>query len=658
MMIEFAVALPFWSNKAAAAILIMLMNLFALAALTLLRRGYFAAASWLYLCSTWLISTVIIILGGGARNTDTVFYFGLSISAAWLVGYRAALLIGGACVGSYLIMAILEVNGVVMPHYFTGEPIPNWVNFVAAMVTAAVPVGWTLQRLKIALARSQEAEAALREHQEHLGELVQQRTAQLVEARDLAQAANRAKTVFLANMSHELRTPLNAILGFSAIVRSDNGLSEQHRKDLEIVGSSGEHLLGLIDDVLDMAKIETGDIIAEIASFDLEALVHDTVNMMRERAQAKNLELSLDVSVETPQFVRSDPGKVRQVLTNLVGNALKYTDQGSVVVRVDAGPGDNPQQLMLAFDVMDTGIGIAPEDQARIFDPFVQAGGTRTRKGTGLGLSISRHIVQLLGGTIQVDSAPGRGSRFRVEVPAEKAEACEVTIENADVQQVVCLEPGQPDYRILIVEDQSENRILLERLLQSAGFEVQWAEDGAKAVEIFEAWRPHFIWMDLRIPVISGMEAARRIRQLEGGQEVKIVAVTASTFASQRDEVLGAGMDDFLRKPYRSREIFDCMAQHLGVRYVYGARPQAARGDSPAILRPEDLAVLPAALRDELEKAVISLDRNRIALLVSQVSEQNASLGAGLARLAERYTYSPILHALENCKSRFSRANA
>jgi CheY-like chemotaxis protein len=208
------------------------------------------------------------------------------------------------------------------------------------------------------------------------------------------------------------------------------------------------------------------------------------------------------------------------------------------------------------------------------------------------------------------------------------------------------------------VEDQSENRILLERLLQSAGFEVQWAEDGAKAVEIFEAWRPHFIWMDLRIPVISGMEAARRIRQLEGGQEVKIVAVTASTFASQRDEVLGAGMDDFLRKPYRSREIFDCMAQHLGVRYVYGARPQAARGDSPVILRPEDLAVLPAALRDELEKAVISLDRNRIALLVSQVSEQNASLGAGLARLAERYTYSPILHALENCKSRFSKANA
>jgi signal transduction histidine kinase/DNA-binding response OmpR family regulator len=657
LIIEFAVALPFWPKKTAAAILIMLMNLFALAALALLRRGYFKAASWLYLCAMWLISTVIIILGGGGRNPDTVFYFGLAISAAWLVGYRAALLIGGICVGSYLIMAVLEVDGVAMPHYFPGEPIPNWVNFVVAMVMAAVPVGWALQTLRRALARSQEVEATLREHQEHLEELVGQRTAELVEARDQALAANRAKSIFLANMSHELRTPLNAILGFSDMLGEDSSLSERHRQDLEIVGHSGEHLLGLIDDILDMTKIETGGITAEIASFDLDALIHDTVNMMRERAQAKNLELSLDISAQAPRFVRSDAGKLRQVLTNLLGNALKYTDEGAVVVRVDAMPGDNSQQIMLTFDVVDTGIGIAPEDQARIFEPFVQAGSTRTRKGTGLGLSISRHFVRLLGGTIQVDSAQGRGSRFHVEVPAETAEASDV-MQNADLTRVVGLEPGQPDYRILVVEDQRENWLLMERLLKTVGFQLQWAEDGAKAVEIFETWRPHFIWMDLRLPVLGGLEAARRIRQRDGGQEVKIVAVTASAFASQRDEVLAVGMDDFLRKPYRSREIFDCMARHLGVRYVYRALPQAPSGNSPAILRPENLAGLPAGLRDELERAVITLDRERIALLVSQVSEQNASVGAVLARLADSYTYSPILHALENCKGRSSQAGA
>jgi CheY-like chemotaxis protein len=306
------------------------------------------------------------------------------------------------------------------------------------------------------------------------------------------------------------------------------------------------------------------------------------------------------------------------VLTNLVGNALKYTDEGSVVVRVDAKRGDGSQHRVLIFDVEDTGIGIAPEDQARIFDPFVQAGSTRTRKGTGLGLSISRHFVQILGGSIQVESTLGRGSRFHVELPAQTVEASEVMAAIAGIKRVVGLEPGQPDYRILIVEDQRENWLLLQRLLRKAGFQVQVAEDGAQAVEIFKTCRPHFIWMDLRLPVLSGLEAARRIRQLEGGREVKIAAVTASAFASQREEVLAAGLDDFLRKPYRAGEVFDCLAKHLGVRYVYETRSQTAGGDLPGTLRPEDLASLHTAFRDELESAVVSLDRERIALLISQ----------------------------------------
>ena len=505
--------------------------------------------------------------------------------------------------------------------------------------------------------RARRAHGELRVYKENLEQLVGQRTAELVEARDQALAANRTKSVFLATMSHELRTPLNAILGFSALVRADTSLPEQHRKDLAVVGSSGEHLLGLIDDVLDMAKIETGGAAAESAAIDLRNLVTDTVNMLRERALTKNLSLLLDVSSRAPRFVRTDPGKLRQVLTNLVGNALKYTDEGSVVVRVDARPEENPALLILIFDVEDTGIGIAREDQARIFDPFFQGAGARTRKGTGLGLSICRHFVELLGGTIQVESTPGRGSRFRIEVPAQIAEPSEVRAEPG-VEEVIGLEPGQPDYRILIVEDQRENWLLLQRLLETVGFQVRVAEDGGQAVEAFSQWRPHFIWMDLRLPVMSGLEAAGRIRRLEGGTEVRIVAVTASVFASQREEVLAKGFDDFLRKPYRPREVFDCIARYLGVRYVYGARPSVESIGSPEILRPADLAALPAALRDELEKAVISLDTDRIAAAIRQVSAQDPSLGSVLARLNDGLAYTPILNALRSSRRSLAQAGA
>jgi CheY-like chemotaxis protein len=256
-----------------------------------------------------------------------------------------------------------------------------------------------------------------------------------------------------------------------------------------------------------------------------------------------------------------------------------------------------------------------------------------------------------------VESTLGRGSRFRVEVPAQAADASEVVAGNSTLE-VANLEPGQPDYRILIVEDQPENWLLLQRLLQAAGFPVRVAEDGAKAVETFRLWRPHFIWMDLGLPVLSGLEAARRIRQLEGGAALKIVAVTASAFASQRDEVLAAGFDDFLRKPYRPREIFDCMARHLGVRYRYRTKPKAAAGNPPFTLRPANLAVLPAAMRDELESAVVSLDPRRIALVVARVSEENAALGSVLGRLADEFAYTQIHEALQSCKNNLTKASS
>jgi signal transduction histidine kinase/CheY-like chemotaxis protein len=506
--------------------------------------------------------------------------------------------------------------------------------------------------------RVRRAKHELQESEEHLEHLVEQRTAEAVEARDQALEANRAKSTFLANISHELRTPLNAILGYSAMVGADTNLSDQHRKDLAVVGSSGEHLLELIDDVLDMAKIETGGANVETAPMDLHHLVNDTINMLRDHAQTKNLELLLDMSSRTPRFIRSDPGKLRQVLANIVGNAVKYTDEGGVVVRLEARPGDSPRDRLLIFDVEDTGIGISVEDQTRIFNPFVQVASSVNRKGTGLGLSISRHFVELMGGTIQLESTLGLGSRFRIEIPAQLADAAEVKAATANLRHVIGLEPGQPDYRILIVEDHRESWLLLSRLLQAVGFNVQVVEDGGRAVETFQTWQPHFVWMDIRLPVMSGLEAARRIREIEGSaRRVKIVAATASAFGSQREEVLASGFDDFLRKPYRPREIFDCMARQLGVKYVYRSDQAAPAGDPAAILKPEDLASLPAALRHELEDAVVSLDAKRIATLVRQVSGQNALLGNTLERLTSKSAYSPILRALRGSKSKFAESD-
>jgi CheY-like chemotaxis protein len=342
--------------------------------------------------------------------------------------------------------------------------------------------------------------------------------------------------------------------------------------------------------------------------------------------------------------VKTDGAKLRQVLVNLLSNAVKYTEKGAVTLRLNAKPA-NEDRSVLTFEVEDTGIGISAEDQSRIFDAFVQVSKPRAQKGTGLGLAISSHFVELMGGTIKVESILGKGSRFRVELPVEKAATSELTPDETEGERTIGLEPGQPDYRILIAEDETANWLLLQRVLEDARLQVRIADDGAQAVEAFQDWHPHFICMDLHMPKMGGMEATRRIRLLEGGRDVKIAALTASAFNSERDQVLAAGFDDFIRKPYRPSEIFDCMARHLGLRWRF--RDVEPAKVSPAGVRPEDLAALPEALRGELETAVISLEIERIGLIISLISEQNAALGNALSRQVGTFAYTPILRALE-----------
>jgi len=475
---------------------------------------------------------------------------------------------------------------------------------------------------------------------------VSERTGELRIAKEAAEAANRAKTMFLANMSHELRTPLNAILGFCNLLQQGD-VSAGQRNDLAIINRSGEHLLHMINEVLEVAKIETGRGLLEIAPCDLTAMVRDVVQLMRLRAEAKNLTLLLVQSPEFPRYVRVDAPKFRQVLINLLGNAIQYTERGSVTLRLNVVRADSTEQFLVRCCIEDTGIGIAKDDQARIFQPFVQAGQPAAQKGTGLGLTITRQFVELMGGTIHLESMPGEGSRFCVELPLQAAQEPEVMVPRTNTGKIIGLEPGEPEYRILIVEDSRENSMVLERLLQTVGFQVRTAENGALGVELFQSWRPHFIWMDMRMPVMNGVDAARHIRALDGGQEVRIVAVSASAFANERSEVLAAGLDDFVLKPYLPDEVFECLARHLRIRYRRAEAPLALPSEPAAALRPEDLEALPEQLRKELANVTLTLEPGRIAEVIEHIAEQNGPLGIVLAGLARRFAYTAIRNAAE-----------
>jgi PAS domain S-box-containing protein len=492
------------------------------------------------------------------------------------------------------------------------------------------------------------AEEQLKRYKDHLEEEVQQRTADLVLARNAAETANRAKSVFLSSMSHELRTPLNAILGFSSMMRKDAQLSGEQRENLDIINRSGEHLLTLINDVLEMAKIEAGRVQVENAPFDLGALVRDVTDMMHLRAEEKGLQLLIDQSSEFPRYIKGDEARLRQVLINLVGNAVKFTRQGGITVRFGLKPNTTPHRLLI--EVEDSGSGINPADQQRIFEPFVQLGQTTAQKGTGLGLTITRQFVELMGGTINLDSTPDVGSTFRVELPAEKVAAADVSRPNNAIKgEITGIAPGQPEYRILIVEDQLENQLLLSKLMTNIGLHVKIAENGEQGVALFQSWQPHLIWMDRRMPVMDGIKATQRIRELTGGRDVKIVAVTASAFTEQRDEMLKAGMDDFVRKPYRFNEIYECMNKQLGIQYSY-ASMQAEEEIDGIILTSEMLAVLPQQIRHELHDALESLEEDRISAVIGQVATHDERLHKTLIQLTGNFDYPSILNALNTNK--------
>jgi PAS domain S-box-containing protein len=487
---------------------------------------------------------------------------------------------------------------------------------------------------------------------------------ELQKARRGAEAANQAKSTFLANMSHELRTPLNAILGFSQLMDGDANLTGEQQENLAIINRSGEHLLALINDVLEMSKIEAGRVTLQEKSFDLYSLLDGLEDMFRLRAQEKGLLLSFRRAEDLPQYVTADQGKLRQVLSNLLGNAVKFTQVGAVVLRVrvsPAAPGRTDGGCTLHFEVEDTGPGIPAGELDSVFEPFVQVERERdllpaqAREGTGLGLSISRQFVRLMGGDLTASSELEQGSLFQFEVQVGLAALGEAGEARAG-HRVAGLagDPRAADgrpFRLLVVEDEETNRRLLVQLLEALGFDVQEAANGQEALEVWERWQPHLIWMDMRMPVMDGHAATQRIKATARGQATAIIALTATAFEEHREQILLEGCDDFVRKPFRKEEIYDMLSRHLGVRFVYedepGEMPPSGPEEPAYALSAEALGALPPAWVAELQKATTSANLDRILHLAGQIREQDAALADALADLARKYEYRSILALIE-----------
>ncbi|MEM7062734.1 MAG: CHASE2 domain-containing protein [Cyanobacteria bacterium P01_B01_bin.77] len=403
--------------------------------------------------------------------------------------------------------------------------------------------------------------------QQYRAELAQQNL-KLEKDKIRAEAASQAKSQFLAKISHEFRTPLNAILGFTQLMDQDPSLTEQQQKSLDIINLSGEHLLNLINDILEISQIEANRVVLNETDVDLYSLLKLLQAMLEPKANAKGLQLYFDRDSNLRQFVTTDEGKLRQVLINLLDNAIKFTQTGSVVLRLSETVVDR-SKIRLHFEVEDTGPGIAEEDVPQVFEIFNQGKiGQTFLDGVGLGLPISQQLVNLMGGNITVRRGSYRGALFQFDIPASLEPSFQKSI--LPVEKVGTLVADQIDFRILIADDEPISRKLLNKLLTSLGFQIREAANGKEAVELWESWHPHFIWMDMQMPIMNGWEATRQIRQKSRETNVSsptIVALTANAFAKDRELSLGAGCDDFVSKPFRRDELLDKLSQYLGVRY-------------------------------------------------------------------------------------------
>jgi len=466
--------------------------------------------------------------------------------------------------------------------------------------------------------------------------------AALQASKESAEAANRSKSVFLANMSHEIRTPMNAILGFAQLMKRDRNLSPQSLEHLEIINRSGEHLLATINDILEMSKIEAGRTVFVPTTFDLHALIYDLERMFRLRTDSKNLRFLVEKVGHIPQWVKTDEGKLRQVLINLMGNAVKFTEEGGIVLRL-GGIVENAAAVNIQFEVEDTGPGMTEGEIGRLFQAFEQTTSGIKSGGTGLGLALSQGFVQIMGGTISVISTVGKGSIFRFKLPVQE-DSEENAAKKEAKQRVLCLKPGQNEIRILIADDRETNRQLLLQMLKVVGFATQYAVNGKEAVQMVQKWKPQVVLMDMAMPVMDGYEATRKIKASPNSRNTAIVAVTASAFEEDKKRILAAGADDYLSKPFKDAELFEIIGRLTGAEYLYEETSSLKVSETAddKVLMCKTVAALPPDLVNQMRAAVESADIDQLNDLVLQLAKGQPLLAKQIQEMAARYEYEAL----------------
>jgi len=464
--------------------------------------------------------------------------------------------------------------------------------------------------------------------------------------------ANRAKSAFLANMSHELRTPLNAILGFARILLTNSSLKPEELQNVKVINRSGEHLLNLINQVLDLSKVESGRDTLDLAVCNLQQLLLELREMFQIRAKEKRLQLRYQLDEYVPAWIKTDEMKLRQILINLLSNALKFTSQGQVSLKIKTIAPE-----LLEFTVSDTGVGIPAEDLDKIFQAFVQASyGRKVQEGTGLGLAISQEFVRLLGGEIRVTSEVDKGSEFRFTLPIELVSPESRELDNLDNlsansanYRIVGLAPGQPVYKVLIVDDQEPDRQLLKQIFRPLGFDLQQAETGQEAIKVCHSWEPHLICMDLKMLMVDGYVAVKEIRAKQSILSSKfpiIIAFTSSFTLDQQEFALSHGFDDFISKPFHNHQVLETIGRHLGLEYKYD---RLMLDITQSFSFPEDDTLAftpPLTWINKIKHAIADQDWEAMELCISEICQEDLDFAYTLQCHLDNSDYEAMMQAV------------